>query len=152
MSKNAMTFLMIGLVLAGGNRLFAGAPPQEDTATKEVTKLANTLSQAFVRGDADTIKRRLADDQIAIFGHGGPETKADQLKKLADLQVERASLEDVKAIPISKDVVAISYRLVRKGTFKGRELTPAVEVLAVWARRDGRWQQVTYQETQLETR
>jgi hypothetical protein len=44
-------------------------------------------------------------------------------------------------------VVAVSFKLVRKGTLKGRELTPEVHGLAVWAKRDGRWQRVTYQET-----
>jgi hypothetical protein len=125
-----------------------GVPAKDDAATKEVTQLANTLCQAFVTGDADTVKRLLADDQIAIFGHDLRETKTDQLRKLTELAVERAILEDVKAIPIGKDVVAVSFKLVRKGTLKGRELTPEVHGLAVWSRRDGTWQQVTYQETE----
>jgi Domain of unknown function (DUF4440) len=147
MCRNAMRFLAVGLLLAGSSGVCAGQAPQDDTAAKEVVKRAHTLSQAFVKGDADAIRRLLADDQIAIFGYGPPETKADQLKKLADLKFETASLEDVKPVPISKDVVAVSYKLVRKGTFKGKALTPEVYALAVWAKRDGQWQQVTYQET-----
>src|SRR5262245_7163028 len=99
MYKGAMTFVVMGVVLAGSSWLCAGVPSQE-AATKEVTKLANTLSQAFVKGDADTITRLLADDQIAILGYGPPETKADQLKKLADFQFEKAALVDIKAMPI----------------------------------------------------
>jgi hypothetical protein len=142
-----MTFLAVGLMLTGNSGARAGQAPQDDAAAKEVVKLVQTLSQAFVKGDAATIRRLLADDQIAIFGYGRPETKAEQLKKLADLKFESASLEDVKPVPISKDVVAVSFKLVRKGTFKGKPLTPEVYALAVWARRDGQWQQVTYQET-----
>jgi hypothetical protein len=150
MFKGAMLFGVIGLVLAGGSRLCAGAPSPGRAATTEVTRLAHTLSQAFANGDADTVRRLLADDQVAIFGHGRPETKAEQLTKLAQLRVERVALEDVKAIPISPDVVGVSFGLVRKGTLRGKALTPEVEGLAVWAKRDGQWRQVTYQETQLE--
>jgi hypothetical protein len=135
------------LALVGSGRPRAGEPAEDGAAAKEVVRLAHTLSQAFARGDANTIKRLLADDQVAILGYGRPETKADQLKKLADLEFEMDSLEDVKPVPISKEVVAVSYKLVRKGSFKGKALAPEVYVLAVWANRNGRWQQVTYQET-----
>jgi Domain of unknown function (DUF4440) len=137
-------------VLAGGGRLWAGAPAPDEAAAGEVMRLAHTLSQAFAKGDAAAVRLLLADDSVAVFGSGRPETKADQLRKLAHLRVERASLEDVQAIPISQDVVAVSFRLERKATLRGKALTPEVEGLAVWARRDGRWQQVTYQETQPE--
>jgi ketosteroid isomerase-like protein len=52
-----------------------GEPAQDDAATKEVARLANTMCQAFATGDADTVKRLRADDQVAIFGRGRPETK-----------------------------------------------------------------------------
>jgi hypothetical protein len=133
--------------IVGSSGLRADEPSPDDAATREVVRLANTLSQAFVKGDAETITRLLADDQIAILGYGRPETKADQLKKLADFRFEKASLEDVTPIPLSNDLVAVSFTLVRKGTFQGRALTPKVHALAVWARRDSQWRQVTYQET-----
>ena len=147
MCRSARRFLAVGLLLTGSSGVCAGQTPQGDAAAKDVLRLAHTMTQAFAKGDADTIRRLLADDQIAILGYGRPETKADQLKKLADLKFETASMEDVKTVPISKDVVAVSYRLVQKGTFKGKALAPEVYALAVWAKRDGQWQQVTYQET-----
>jgi hypothetical protein len=126
-----MTFLAAGLVLTGSSGVCAGQAPQDDAAAQEVVKLAQTLNRAFVKRDADTIRRLLADDQIAILGYGRPETKADQLKKLAHLKFEAASMEDVKPVRISKAVVAVSFKLVRKGTFNGKALTPEVYVLAV---------------------
>ena len=147
MYRATLTVLGIGVVLVGVGRLRAAEPPRDDAATKEVVQLAHTLSDAFVKGDADTIERLLADDQIAILGYGPPESKADQLKKLADLKFENASLHNIKPVPISKDVVAVSYKVVRKGTFQGKALTPEVYALAVWAKRHSKWQQVTYQET-----
>jgi hypothetical protein len=147
MHRGTLSVLGIGVVLVGVGRLCVAESTLDDTATKDVVKLVHTLSDAFVKGDADTIKGLLAEDQIAIFDYGEPETKADQLKKLADLKFEEASLDHIKPIPISKDVVAVAYKLVRKGTFKRKALTPEVYALAVWAKRDGKWQQVTYQET-----
>src|SRR5262249_53783132 len=76
MCKSVMTFLAVGLMLTGNSGAGAGQAPQDDTAAREVVKLVQTLSQAFVKGDAATIRRLLADDQIAIFGYGRPETKA----------------------------------------------------------------------------
>jgi hypothetical protein len=43
--------------------------------------------------------------------------------------------------------VALSFRLLRTGTFRGKALAPAAYVIAVWVKRNGRWQQITYQET-----
>ena len=146
MFRTLTTFLAVGLMFLGGG-VWAGEAPPDDPAAKEVLKLAHTMTQAFAKGDAATIRGLLADDQIAILAYGPPESKADQLKKLADLKFETASMEDVKAVTLSKDVVAVSYRLVQKGTFKGKALAPEVYALAVWAKRDGQWQQVTYQET-----
>src|SRR5262245_3026793 len=100
MCKRAILFLAAGPLLLGNGRVCAQDPPKDDAAAKEVVKLARTLSQAFVKGDADTIKRLLADDQIAILGYGPPETKAEQLKKLVDLKFEKASMQDVKPVPI----------------------------------------------------
>ncbi len=150
MCTRFLVLLMAGLMLAETNGLSpAASAPDEDAA--EVVKLAHTLSQAFVKGDVETVNRLLADDQIAVLGYGVPESKAGQLEKLADLKFEKAMLQDVKAIRISQDVVAISFRLLRKGTFRGKELTPEARVIAVWAKRDGQWRQVTYQETRPET-
>jgi hypothetical protein len=146
MSKIAIAWLVLGFLLAVRDDPRAVAAAQENPAT-EATTLANTLTQAFVRGDSATAERVLADDLIAIFGDGGPQTKADQLKRLAQLKCERAALEDVSAVAIRPDVVAVSYRLVRQCTFKGKAMPPEAYVLAVWAKRSGKWQQVTYQET-----
>ena len=150
MRKSAMAFLAVGFVLVASGGPSAGEYAQDNTAATEVVKLARTLGQAFIKHDVETIKRLLADDQIAILGYGRPETRADQLEKLADLKFESASMADIKPVGISNDVVAVSFKLVRKGTYKGKPLTPEVYVLAVWANRNGKWQQVTYQETRPE--
>src|SRR5262249_55648081 len=120
MSRSMMAVLVVGLVLgtAAGLRA-AEAPAPDSAAAEEVVKQLRTLNEAFVRGDLDTIRRLLADDQVAILSYGEVETKAGQLKKLADFKVTEHSLEDIRAVPITPDVVRVTLRLVRKGTYKG---------------------------------
>jgi hypothetical protein len=147
MNCRTLNALAVGAAVLMNSGLWAIEPAKEDQAARDAVKQAKALSDAFVKGDAETIKSLLADDQIAILGYGRPQTKADQLKKLADVKFESASMQDIKTIPIASDVIGVACKLVRKGTFEGKPLTPEVYVLAVWARRDGKWQQVTYQET-----
>ncbi len=138
--------MVVGLVLPASNVPSAGLTLPDDAAA-EVVKLASMLSQAFVKADAETITRSLAGDQIAVLDHGAPETQADRIEKLTDLKFANAALQGVKPVRISADAVAVSFGLLRTGTFRGKPLAPSASVIAVCAKRDGQWQQVTYPET-----
>jgi uncharacterized protein (TIGR02246 family) len=139
--------IRLALVFVAG-LLVAGDSPKEDA--KAVEQLLRTLNDAYFKKDVDTMKRLMSDDHVAIVASGQRESKEEHLKSLADLKLTEYTMEDVKVTMPSKDVAIITYRANVKGSFKGKELPPKITASSVWANRNGKWQEVLYQETAVE--
>jgi hypothetical protein len=139
MHLNLLAAMAVGLLAGPG-----------DTATREVEKALGLLNDAFMKRDAEAIKRLMTPDHVAVTGYyGGPRTPKEQLKSLSDLNLTEYRVGNLKITPLSKDAVLVTYRVSMRGTFQGRAVPARNFVSAVWVRRGGRWRQAFYQETPL---
>src|SRR5690242_8339570 len=140
------------LVLALGLLLTADDAKDAEEA-RHVRRALLALNQAFQDRDEAAIRRLAAADHVAITPYYGRLLSLDEeVKSLPDLRLTEYTAAEQKITWATKDVAIITYHLTQKGTFKGKELAPRSHVAAVWARRDGKWQEVSYQETPIADR
>lgn len=136
---------LIGFVLAA-TCLIAIAQIR-DTAS-ELVALEQSLNDAFMRGDWKTVDRLYADDLVFTNANGSVTHKMDDVNSLrsGDLQFDSIEMSDTKVQDFG-DVGVITLKLVEKRHHKTTDLSGTYRITDVWAKRDGKWQLVTGQET-----
>lgn len=116
---------------------------------KAVEQLQRALNNAYLKQDVEAIKRLTGEDLIVVTGQGVRETRAEQLKGLADLKLTEYLTEDVQVALPAKDTAVVTFRSTLKGAVKGKPLDVRQAGAAVWVRRGGAWVEVFYQGTPL---
>jgi uncharacterized protein (TIGR02246 family) len=123
----------------------------------DVMKLRDELmklekgSWYFMRDkDYDGMKNFLGDDALLIFGDGSRYNKRQTLELMKDFAlVGDIAIEPTYAVRmLSPDVATLLYRVTYTARIKdGKPETMKVLSSSVYARRDGKWWSVLYQET-----
>lgn len=134
--------LAVGAVLVCGPVGFAG-----DDLKAELLAQEKQILEAIKAKDEQTLRHLLADELLAVVD-GERTTAAEQRQRVAGLDIRSYDLTDVKAVAASKDVGILSYVYTWEGKAGDREqASRPVYATAVFARRDGRWVSVFYQES-----
>ena len=114
---------------------------------EEVEKAKQVLQAAYNSRDANVIQQRTTADHLSISTRYQFFSQADQLKALSDYNFLSYETAGLQVIPLTKDVVLLTFRADIEGTFRGRQLPSKVQVVETWVRRDGKWLQASYQTT-----
>ena len=108
---------------------------------------------ALRRGDVEAIGRFYAQEYVFVNPRGQRLTRADRLANFREGRtvldsVVHAPLEEVFR-PYGDDVVVYTAVLTLSGRYSGQAQQGQHRAMVVWARRDGRWQQVASQLTPI---
>ena len=114
---------------------------------EEVENARQVLRAAFDSGDAKVIEQRTTADHLAITTGFQFFSQADQLRTLSDYRLSSYEAAGLQVIPLTEDVVQLTFRADIEGTFQGRQLPSKIRVVETWVRRDGKWLQASYQST-----
>ena len=144
--------LLIGgaLALAGASTAFA--------QSGDVMKLREELmalekgSWDYMRAhEQEGLRRFLGDDALLIFGDGNRYNKRQTLELMKDFALQSITIEPTYAVRLlSPDVATLLYRVTYTATVKGgKPETMKVLSSSVYAKRDGKWWSVLYQETPI---
>ena len=144
--------LMLGgaLALAGMSTAFA--------QSGDVMKLREELmalekgSWGFMRDkNYEGMKNFLGDDALLIFGDGSRYNKRQTLELMKDFALTTVEVEPNYAVRmLAPDVATLLYRVTYTVAIKGgKPETMKVLSSSVYARRDGKWWSVLYQETPI---
>jgi uncharacterized protein (TIGR02246 family) len=138
------------LALAGVSGAFA--------QSNDIMKLREELmalekgSWGFMRDkNYEGMKNFLGDDALLIFGDGNRYNKRQTLELMKDFALDSITIEPTYAVRmLSPDVATLLYRVTYTAAVKGRKPeTTKVLSSSVYARRDGKWWSVLYQETPI---
>ena len=121
----------------------------QDDINKELLATVQLLDEAFVARDAKTIRKFAAPNHISIASRYQFFNLDDQLKTLSKLKLSSNKSGPKKVIWISADVALVTYEAKLVGTYAGKRIDSRVRVLTTWVRRDGKWIEISYQETAL---
>lgn len=153
--------LRVSAVLALLAVLPARARGQEAAGTSsavvaELRDAVRRYDDALRRGDAAAAGQFFAPEYVFVNARGERLTRAD---RLANLRTGRTSVDTVAHAPQEEqfrpygNVVLYSTLLTLGGRYSGEKLEQGrYRALVVWVKRDGRWQQVASQLTQVAAR
>lgn len=146
----AMVTLSVATASAANAQASTGAPVEQmDADAAEVVKLEMATLEWSRHHDKDEMAAHHAQDWIGI-PDGPPMTRAEMLADIGSGTLRSYKISDVMTRRIAKDVVLVTYRMQQDGsTGAGVKWDPLVQASAVWAKRDGKWLAVFYQETVL---
>jgi hypothetical protein len=121
-------------------------------ANKELGKKIIALEKqgwmATKKKDLTALNRLFAEEYVEVGSLGG-RGKAETLRHIQDeLTLTEYSMDDFRVIPVSPDVVLLTYKVEEMGSVNGRELPgqPAY-ASSLWVNRRGQWKNILYQAT-----
>ena len=145
--------LMIGGALALAGVSTGYAQPADVMKLREELMTLEKGSWYFMRDkNYEGMKNFLGDDALLIFGDGSRYNKRQTLELMKDFtMVGDIAIEPTYAVRmLSPDVATLLYRVTYTSSVKGsKPETMKVLSSSVYARRDGKWWSVLYQETPL---
>ncbi len=144
-------------LLIGGALALAGVSTAS-AQSGDVMKLHEELmalekgSWGFMRDkNYDGMKNFLGNNALLIFGDGNRYNKRQTLELMKDFALLDIAIEPTYAVRmIAPDVATLLYRVTYTAAVKGgKPETMKVLSSSVYAKRDGKWWSVLYQETPI---
>jgi len=140
---------LLGLSMAHHGDAFV-ASRQPDDVAKELTQIEQKLVKAWLGGDRKTVESILAADWSVIDLTGRVLTRTQVLQELGsgERKIESGSVDDLNVRTFG-NVAIVTGRSVLAGSYQGTRVSVVQRFTDVFANRDGRWQIVASQGTQV---
>ena len=128
----------------------AVAATAETDAQREVARLDQEVVEAVQRGDLAFLERTLAEDYVYVGPDGRARTRAESL---ADLRAGTLKFDaitvDRRQVVVHGDTAVVTGRERMRGRSATGAFDTTVSFVAIYVRRQGRWQEVLFQATPL---
>src|SRR6266705_5511121 len=126
------------------------AKRQVGGVASELTQIEHRLVKAWVDGDREMVGSVLAADWSVIDLTGSVLTKAQVMQEFGsgDRRIEAGSVDDL-SVRVFGDVAVVTGRSILAGSYQGKRASVTQRFTDVFVRRDGRWQAVASQGTQI---
>jgi len=124
----------------------------------ELIKLEHDWANAVKNGDADTVRRVMADDIVIINPDGSTPSKAEEVDAVQArvVTIESWEISDPKVIVLDANNAFVTGRgVIKNGKSKVPNSNKTIDIsgeyrfLDVYARRNGKWQAVASQTTPI---
>lgn len=120
------------------------------TAEQEVRQVEDQRADAYVRGDPAILERVIADDCTYVHANGKVETKAEVIAGFKKKDRDYQSIErDEVLVRVFGGAGVVTGRNTIKAIYQGKEYVVQNRFVRVYAKRDGRWQLVAHQATNM---
>src|SRR6266851_5351190 len=142
------------------------APPANRETVNRSTVAEKPSAPPITEADAiakekavwDSVKNKDYDAFAGALDSGSLEVTADgvleksgSVSMVKDFEPTEITFSDWKFLSIDKDAFVVTYTVVAKGKYKGKEIPPTpVRGSSAWANRNGKWLAVYHQETDVE--
>ena len=138
------------IVLAAVILTLAAPAAATDALESDLVSLERASWVAWKAHDAKFFADFLSDDHLEIHGYGIT-GKADVVKGVGGTActVDSYALAEFRFRRISQNAALLVYRAEQKTTCNGAPVPSPVWATSIYAKRDGRWVNVLYQQTPL---
>lgn len=127
---------------------FDAGVARQDSLEETLLSQERKIIEAIQQKDTKTLEAMLADEAFAVTPGGGRQSGAQMLESLDEVTLAEYRISEVKSVQVSKDVGILTYKFTWSGSRGGENVhETTVFATSTWARRDGRWTCVFYQET-----
>lgn len=121
------------------------------TAGEEVRRVQDALINAYIHSDTAALDHILADEYTFIQNDGTVDSKRqmlDSFKFGGDRTITSYQRQE-ETVRVYGDFAVLTYRYHSRETYKGQDASGDFRMTRIFARRDGRWQMVSGQETKI---
>ena len=121
------------------------------TATEqELAAAQRARFDATIAGDQDALRRLMAEDITYFHSTGRIDTRASFLERLGPTPSYRGFASEDQLVRVSGDMGVVTAKvLLTQRNAEGVEASHYSRCTSVWAKRDGRWQEILWQATRL---
>ncbi len=148
-------FLCLGIVAAATMAMVTHksyAEARDAAEINEVVTAEQTRVAALDAQDVPTLEKIMADDDTYVHASGKVDTKASYLEAIRSGQLHYISWQpkSMQVRVLGKDAAVINGEYAVRVTDARVQPQPFdidILILSVYARRDGRWQQIAWQST-----
>jgi hypothetical protein len=95
------------------------------------------------RKDLNGFASYLAEEFYDIFPDGTERTKPELLEFLSTAELKEYHLSNFRVTMLNQDAAIVTYRADARALIQGKELSLKESVTSGWARRNGRWLNVS---------
>jgi hypothetical protein len=95
------------------------------------------------RKDLENFASYLAEDFYDIFPDGEERTKSELLEFLKDAELKDYQLSNFRVTMLTSDAAIVTYDVDARAVVKGKELSMHNPVTSGWAKRGGKWLNVS---------
>jgi hypothetical protein len=136
----------LSFVVPFPGRAAATPPPLLE---EELVKLEKQSWAAWKNHDGKFFENFLSDDHVEL-GIGGPANKAQVVKSVASgmCEVKDYTLKNFALQMLAENVALLTYYESQETTCGGNAVPSPCWVSSLYMKRDGRWRNVAYQQTQ----
>lgn len=115
-----------------------------------VMSIEKEMLDAVLKGDSSAAERHLGDDYISTDPEGSVLDRNQSIAdiKSGDLKLQAATLDGAK-VQVYGDTAIVTYGILDKGTYKGKDISGKTRWTDVFVKRSGRWQLVASQGTRV---
>jgi ketosteroid isomerase-like protein len=140
------TSLLTAVMVAGLATVVLGS-----SAETEIKALEQQWLDAYVKADTAFLKTVEAEDWMFVDSDGGLNTKAQDIKDVADktLTCKSASISDVKVRTMGDNSAYATGIVKMAGTYKGKDFSSEFRAVDIYEKKDGKWQAVYSQITRV---
>ncbi|MDM7923706.1 MAG: nuclear transport factor 2 family protein [Pyrinomonadaceae bacterium] len=138
------------LYLASAVIALALTASAQSKAEREVLAANLAFDSAIVARDADAYAKILADDFIFTGADGTVSDKKGEIDRVRSgrLTFESGKSDDIR-VKLYGNTAVVTGRFTAKGKDNGKDFTFVERYTAVFVKRDGRWQMVAEQATEI---
>ena len=118
----------------------------------ELKAIEQQWSDAYVKADTAFLKTVEAEDWMFVDSDGGLNTKAQDIKDVADktFVCKSASMSDVKVKTMGDNSAYATGIVKMAGTYKGKDFSSEFRAVDIFEKKDGKWQGVYSQVTKID--
>jgi Domain of unknown function (DUF4440) len=143
--------LLLAFTFATGTALSVSQEPAPDKASLSVLAAEKARAAALVQGNIAALEQIMAEDETYVHASGKTDTRASYLAALRSGQLRYLSF-----VPVKLHARVLGSTAILDGEYSVRAIDLRVQptplelnifILSVYARRNGRWQQIAWQST-----
>ena len=102
------------------------------------------LTWALIRQkDLEQFATYLAEDFYDIFPDGEERSKSQLLEFLSNAELQQYELANFRVTMLNSDAAIVTYNVDARATLGGKEISMHNAVTSGWAKREGRWLNVS---------
>lgn len=141
------TLIALSMLLSADIDLYGSDIAKDQQAVLTADK---ERTEAQIKQDAATLDRLLGDDLTYVHASGLVQGKAEFIADLKSNKriYKKVTNSDVN-VRVLKDAAVITAKSHICVSFEGKENELSLQVIGVYAKRNGRWQLIAYQSTRL---